>query len=124
MKIARLRIQIAVVLLLLVDYAGWTSSVALARDNLFCGLAAVLAVVGAFGIWKEKTWSRPFVYSVGLIFLLQGLGHGLELARAGALYFISAAFIEATAPVALRACLVAFCCYVVSTQARRLNRSS
>ncbi len=125
MKIALVRIQVVVVLLLLVDYAIWASSVAISRDNLFYGFATVLALVGTFGIWKEKTWPRPFVYSVGLIFLLQGLGPGLELARAGELYFgFNAAFIEVAAPVALRAGLVAFCCYVVSCQARRLNRSS
>lgn len=75
--------HVAVLLMMLSAYAIWSLWSSFGRGprlQIFAGLFASAAV---FGVVTRQRWTRPVVYSLGVLMILEWLGYTIEALRSG-----------------------------------------
>ena len=86
----------------------------------FGGIYSLLA---AYGASTSKRWARPFIYSLGVLLILEWLIYTIAAYRSGAFHPGSVVeLIIALIPGALLATLIGYCCYVVDRHYRGMPR--
>jgi hypothetical protein len=117
------RTALTLVIVVLVSYGLWASSTAIVTGVWINGIGGVYSLIAAYGAATYKRWAKPFVYSLGLLLILEWLFYSIVAYRSGTFNPGSAAeFVIALIPGAMLATLVGFCCYIVSRSTDSADR--
>ncbi len=116
MKISKARVHTLILVLLLAIYGVYSLSVAIQHEVWYYGFGGIFALIAGFLAATGKRWSRPFVWTLGLMIVLSWVLSIVEAYRSGVFHWTPSlelliTFLPGIALVAL----VGYCCYVVNT---------
>jgi hypothetical protein len=108
---------------LLCIYGLWSLFVAIRAGLWIYAFGGIYSLLAAYGASTSKRWARPFIYSLGVLLILEWLIYTIAAYRSGAFHPGSVVeLIIALIPGALLATLIGYCCYVVDRHYRGMPR--
>jgi hypothetical protein len=110
----RARVHTLILWFILVDYGVYSVAVAFEKMSGFFAIGSIFTLLAAIGVATRKTWSKPLVWTMGVLIVVEWLAHTLMAYRGGVFHAGSwVEFCIALVPGIAMASVVGYCCYVV-----------
>jgi hypothetical protein len=110
----RARIHTLILWFILVDYGVYSVAAAFENMSAFLGIGGIFALLAAIGVATGKTWSKPLVWTMGILIVVEWLAYTLIAYRSGVFHPGSwVEFCIALVPGVAMASVAGYCCYVV-----------
>src|ERR1700736_2043150 len=110
----RARVHTLILWFILVDYGVYSVAVALEKMSGFFAIGGILALLAAIGAATRKIWSKPLVWTMGILIVVEWLAYTVMAYRGGVFHPGSwVEFCIALVPGIAMASVAGNCCYVV-----------
>jgi len=116
MRISRSGIHVALLVAILLAYSSYAVDVAVRRNWMLYAIGAIFSLTAAVGSALDRFWAKPFIWSLGVIALVEWVIYTSITYRTGYFRSISAFTVAIALAPGLCLCgLVGYCCYVANT---------
>lgn len=119
----RARIHTFILWFILVDYGVYSVALAFEKRSGFLGIGGIFALLAAIGVVTRKIWSKPLVWTIGTLIVVEWLVYTLKAYRGGV--FHPGPWVEfciALVPGIAMASVAGYCGYVVDAYVVRRRR--